>query len=123
MIDKSHVTMEQQACLVCCKMFDTGSILLDKRLRPRFEHHTVTGWGFCPEHRKLKDDGFVALIEIDPDKSGSQPYKPHTVWRTGTLAHVRAEVWAHIFDVPLPDEGLCFVEPGLIAMLERKREE
>ena len=30
------------------------------------------GWGLCPEHQKLSDDGFVALLECDPQCSGSQ---------------------------------------------------
>ena len=33
MDEKSHVSLEQHACLVCGVSFDTGSILLDKRLR------------------------------------------------------------------------------------------
>ena len=33
MNDKSHVSLEQHVCLVCGKAFDTGTILLDKRLR------------------------------------------------------------------------------------------
>ena len=61
MNDKSHVSLEQHVCLVCGKAFDTGTILLDKRLRASMEHHTKTGWGLCPEHQKLADDGFVAL--------------------------------------------------------------
>ena len=33
MNDKSHVSLEQHVCLVCGTAFDTGAILLDKRLR------------------------------------------------------------------------------------------
>ena len=66
MNDKSHVSLEQHVCLVCGKAFDTGTILLDKRLRASMEHHTKTGWGLCPEHQKLADDGFVALVEWYP---------------------------------------------------------
>ncbi len=55
MNDKSHVSLEQHVCLVCGKAFDTGAVLLDKRLRASMEHHTKTGWGLCPEHQKLSD--------------------------------------------------------------------
>ena len=72
MNDKSHVSLEQHVCLVCGTAFDTGAILLDKRLRASMERHTATGWGLCPEHQKLADDGFVALVECDPQRSGSQ---------------------------------------------------
>ena len=53
MSDKSHVSIEQHICLVCGAAFETGSILLDRRLRASMEHHTKTGWGLCPEHQKL----------------------------------------------------------------------
>ena len=33
MDDKSHVSLEQQLCLMCGTAFDTGNILLDRRLR------------------------------------------------------------------------------------------
>lgn len=74
MSDKSYVTLEQHVCVVCAKPFDTNALLLHRRLAPVFERHTVTGWGLCPEHQKLKDDGFVALVEIDRAKSsGDSP--------------------------------------------------
>ena len=89
MHDKSHVSLEQHVCLVCGTAFDTGAILLDKRLRASMERHTTTGWGLCPEHQKLFDDGFVALVECDPQRSGSQAggrMKPEQAYRTGRLA-------------------------------------
>lgn len=43
MSEKSHVSLEQHACLVCGTTFDTGAILLDKRLRASMERHTATG--------------------------------------------------------------------------------
>ncbi|WP_296781558.1 ATPase [Variovorax sp.] len=96
MSDKSHVSIEQHICLVCGAAFETGSILLDRRLRASMEHHTKTGWGLCPEHQKLADDGFVALVECDPQRSGSQAdgrMKPEQAYRTGRLAHLRRTGW------------------------------
>jgi hypothetical protein len=58
MDDKSHVSLEQQLCLVCGTAFDTGNILLDRRLRASMKHHTTTGWGLCPEHQRLFSEGF-----------------------------------------------------------------
>src|SRR3546814_5168048 len=49
MNDKSHVSLEQHVCLVCGVAFDTGAILLDKRLRASLERHTATGWGLRSE--------------------------------------------------------------------------
>ena len=95
MHDKSHVSLEQHVCLVCGTAFDTGAVLLDKRLRASMERHTATGWGLCPEHRKLADDGFVALVECDPQRSGSQ-------------AGGRMK----------PEQACVFVEPGVIEQLQ-----
>lgn len=114
MNDKSYVTMEQQVCIVCGKTFDTGSILMDRYLKDRFDMHTITGWGMCEEHAKLKADGFTALVEIDEAKTTDR----ENPYRTGNLAHVRNSVWEHIFDVPLPPKGVCFVEVGVLAKLQ-----
>lgn len=87
MNDKSHVSLEQRVCLVCGAVFDTGSILLDKRLRASMEHRTTTGWGLCVEHQRLFDEGYVALVECDPQRSGSpsagDKLKPEQAYRTG----------------------------------------
>ena len=123
MHDKSHVFLEQHVCLVCGARFDTGAILLDKRLRASMERHTATGWGLCPEHQKLSDDGFVALVECDPQRSraaaGAARMKPDQAHRTGRLAHLKREVFADVFNVPIEDKQPCvFVEPGVIEQLQ-----
>ena len=123
MNDKSHVSMEQHVCLVCGVAFDTGAILLDKRLRASMERHTKTGWGLCAEHQKLADDGFVALVECDPQRSGSPAgggrVKPEQAYRTGRLAHLKREAFAQVFNVPIAADQPCvFVEPGVIEQLQ-----
>ncbi|HBR2750777.1 TPA: ATPase [Klebsiella aerogenes] len=123
MNDKSHVSLEQHLCLVCGVAFDTGTILLDKRLRASMEQHTATGWGLCPEHQKLSDDGFVALVECDPQRSvspaASGRVKPEQANRTGRLAHLKREVFAKVFNAPVAADQPCvFVEPGVIEQLQ-----
>ncbi|ELV3678246.1 hypothetical protein P5767_001205 [Citrobacter freundii] len=123
MNDKSHVSLEQHVCLVCGTRFDTGAVLLDRRLRASMERHTATGWGLCPEHQKLSDDGFVALVECDPQRSGSPAgggrVKPEQAYRTGRLAHLKREAFAQVFNVPIAADQPCvFVEPGVIEQLQ-----
>ncbi|HCF7075576.1 TPA: ATPase [Pseudomonas aeruginosa] len=123
MNEKSHVSLEQHVCLVCGTRFDTGAVLLDRRLRASMERHTATGWGLCPEHQKLSDDGFVALVECDPQRSGSPAaggrVKPEQAYRTGRLAHLKREAFAQVFDVPIAADQPCvFVEPGVIEQLQ-----
>ena len=91
---KSHVGMEQKACPVCGQAFDTGAILLDKRLRNTLERKTVTGWDLCPEHAKLWEKGYIALVECDPEKSTftDGTIKPPDAYRTGRIAHIREQL-------------------------------
>lgn len=118
MSDKSHVTMEQRVCVVCGKLFDTGAILLDRQLRARFDRQTVTGWGMCPEHQKLIDDGYVALVSTIPPRVGST-VRPEDADRTGRLAFLKRDVWERIFTVPLPAKGVAFVSDEVLDHLEK----
>lgn len=123
MNDKSHVSLEQRVCLVCGVRFDTGSLLLDRRLRASLAHHTTTGWGLCAEHQKLADNGFLALVECDPQRSGPLSsvggMEPGQAYRTGRLAHLKREAFAWVFNVPIAvDQLVVFVEPGVIDRLQ-----
>jgi len=123
MSEKSHVSMEQHVCLVCGRPFDTGAILLDRRLRPSMARHTVTGWDLCAEHRRLHEAGFVALVECDPTKSGNpgagERISPSEAYRTGKLAHLKREIFVKMFNVAAdPDTPCVFVDPEVMAMLE-----
>lgn len=97
---KSHVSLEQNVCPVCGNVFDTNSILLDRRLRQSMESRTVTGWSLCPEHEKLYADGYVALVAVDEKQSGF-PMAPDNVYRTGAIMHVRGEALKQIVNVPI----------------------
>jgi hypothetical protein len=123
MNDKSHVSLEQHVCLVCGSTFDTGSILLDRRLRATMERHTTTGWGLCPEHQRLFSEGFVALVECDPQRSrmpsGDGSMKPEQAHRTGRLAHLKRGAFAQVFNTSIAvDQPCVFVEPGVIERLQ-----
>ncbi|KSQ24935.1 ATPase, partial [Pseudomonas aeruginosa] len=121
MSDKSHVSLEQHVCLVCGTTFDTGNLLLDRRLRQSMAMHTTTGWGLCTEHQRMFSEDFVALVECDPQRSGnpSGHLNPEQAYRTGRVAHVKREVFARLFDVPIIDQqAFVFVEPGVIDHLQ-----
>src|SRR3546814_2187397 len=111
MNDKSHVSLEQHACLVCGARFDTGAILLDKRLRASMERHTATGWGLCPEHQTLPDAGFVALADCDPQRSASPSapdrMQPEQPYRPGRFAHLQRALCARLFTVPIAVKQPC----------------
>jgi len=111
-MEKSHVTLEQKICSVCGKTYDTNSILLDRRLRPKFEMHTTTGYGLCPADQKKKDKGFVALVECDASKStpDGNIMKPENAYRTGRVMHMKKKIFAGMFNVSGGTPPMAFIE-------------
>lgn len=120
--DKSYVTLEQRQCVVCGTTYDTGSLLLDKRLRDCFDHYTVTGTGLCPEHDKLFKDGYLALVGCDEKKTkvaGGKVMKPEDAYRTGTIVHIRKTVAREIFNIEIPDKlPMMFCDEEVVAKLQ-----
>lgn len=110
-----NVSMEQAQCPVCLKLFDTGAILFARSLNRKLKDRMVTHFEMCPEHQKLKDDGFVALVELEREPRGDED--PLHAPRTGRIAHIRAEAWPKIMNVPVPPKMLCVVEKGVIDKL------
>ena len=70
-----------------CYPFRHWRILLDRRLHASMRRHTTTGWGLCPEHQRLHSEGFVALVECDPQRSGAPSddgqIKPEQAYQPG----------------------------------------
>ena len=66
--------------------------------------------------------GYVALVEIDPDRSGATDSKEtitqREAYRTGNISWIRSKVWDDVFNVPLPDPPLCFVGADVTAKLQ-----
>ena len=110
-MEKSHVSLEQKICKVTGMPYDTDSLLLDRRLKNSLERHTITGWGISPEVQKHLDNGFVALVEIDPEKSDKLPdgnIAPSGAYRLGRIIYMRKEVAEQMINVPIKE--LCFVD-------------
>jgi len=104
MIDKSYVTLEQHVCPICGIVFDTGSILMDRRLQPTFEKHTISGYECCVEC-KTRLIEYVALIEVDNLK------KP-----TGQLLWLKRDVAGKIFNVPIED--VAYIDAAAVERLK-----
>lgn len=120
-MEKSHVTMEQKVCVVCGKIYDTGAILLDKRLQPRFEMHTVTGRGMCEEHERLKKEGYIALVGIDPERSmcSGEIIHDQNAYRTGAIIHIKKEAFKKIFNKKIPAGMVAFADQAAINAIKR----
>lgn len=125
--DKSWVGMEQHVCPICGAVFDTGALLLDKRMRKTFGHKNITGYGLCPEHNKLYADGFTAMVGCDPDKSErleNGRIRAEQASRTGAVMHIRRTVWPQLFGEPAPTDAegeplaMVFCDQALIDQLQ-----
>jgi hypothetical protein len=108
--------MEQHVCIVCCQPFDTGAILLDRRLRNTLDRHTVTGWGRCPTH---SDPEYVYLVGCRTSPHGDRVHDPADADRSGEVMQVKVEAWSRCFNVPLPKDRVAFVEQAVIEEFKR----
>ena len=118
---KSYVGMASEVCAICGKPH-TESVLLDRRLRDTFENGKTytTGNAPCSECQTKIDDGYVALVKVDEEKSGAvhkDLLQPGDAWRTGNISWIRSRIWPDVFTVPLPDPPLCFVGAEVTAKL------
>lgn len=111
MITKSYVTMEKHQCIVCGRLYETGALLLNKRMKDSFEKYTTTGTGLCPEHQKLFDDEYIALIEVNNKQQGASLTLKNAN-RTGRIAHIHEATARQIFNTPIGTEPMMFVEIG-----------
>ena len=119
---KSFVTLEQRVCIVCGKEYDTDTLLIDKRMSEKFDMHTVTGWGMCNEHTELRQKDFIAMIEIDPEKSGEpddqSQVKPDNAYRTGNILHLHIDAFRAMFNAEVPPKMICFIDSKITALLK-----
>ena len=125
---KSYVSVEVKVCEVCGSEWETNSILLDKRLKESMEDKTITGYGLCPEHQKLHDEGYIALIAIDESRSSNKPENNiirgmDGIYRTGGIAHIKREAAKRVFDCEIPSGPFMYCDDEVINMLEKMQQQ
>ena len=119
MSDKSYVTLEQRLCIVCGHPYDSGSLLLHQRLKPVFDRKTVTGWGICDEHKKMRDAGFVALVELSNAYVAGTTITPNNASRTGVFMHMKKEIFKEVFDTKIDEQMVVFIEPEVTEKIKK----
>lgn len=120
---ENFVAMGQRVCIVCGSTYDSGEILVHKRFREIKEDQRVTGFGLCEEHKKMYDQGYVALIEVDPSKSTieNERVQPSSAYRTGNVCHMKRDACFRVFGKGV-DTPVMFVEVGVIDALRKLQE-
>ncbi len=112
-MSKSFVTMAQKQCAVCGTMYDTGELLLDKRMRNRFDNYTCIGYGLCPEHQSMADDGYIAVVAVSEDRKTM----------LGAVAHIRRSAWDKVFNSEAPSGPVAHCDMSTIEAIKAKYEE
>lgn len=100
---KSYVTLAK--CVICKE--DTGELLLDRRLRDRFEMYTTFPDSVCKTCReKYLSDG---VMIINPDSYD--------------LIVLRVEAFTRIFNKPIPPQHIAFCDQEVINRINQSRGE
>lgn len=122
MSDKASQSTERLSCIVCCAEYESEVLIMDADMREMLEKLGIAKWGLCPTCRALRDEGFIALVECDPEKSGNpkagQRVLPDKVHRTGVMVRIPQEVFYSLFGRPAFARMPCvYVPPGVIQQL------
>lgn len=117
-MEKSFVTLEQNVCPICTKVFETGNLLMDTRIRngklmETFDKYTVTGYSVCEECQKMIDEGRVALVEIN-EPSDPNNLTPDNVDRTGKIGWMKREAVRQYLPEFPEDKLMCYIEKGIL---------
>lgn len=125
MTEKSYVGMEAKVCPICGVQHTYDcALFIDKRLKNSLEKETVTGFGLCEEHQKLYEDGYLALVGMDEEKSTKEAngnYKPQGAYRTGSIVHVKRHVIKAMIDIEIAEDvPLIYVEEEVIDMFKTR---
>lgn len=117
-MNKSYVSIEQNVCPVCGKTFETGTLLMDNKLRDKFEMHTVTGYSLCPEHQAQFEDGYLHLVVAENPHKGSRMKIEDAVYQ-GEVLSIKRHVAAQIFNTEFPDDlPMVYIEPEVARLLK-----
>jgi hypothetical protein len=111
-MDKSYVTMEQKLCPVCGTTFDSGALLLDKRLNNTFDRKTTTAFMLC-EDCKAKSEEYLALVVVDESKSvlsNDGTLKSESAYRTGEIIHIKRTAAKKMFSIEHSKLPMVFID-------------
>ena len=96
-MDKSYVTLE--LCPICQK--ETGTILMDRHLRDKFEMHTINPTNPCDncKEKYLKD----GVLIINPE--------------TCRLVVLTVDAFKRVMNIPVPKKHICFAHDDVLDQL------
>lgn len=126
-MNKSYVSLEMFIDPITGEKHNyEGGILLDERLKDSMEKETIVGHKYSEDTQNKLDNNFIALIEVDPHKSGilksTETLKPSEAHRTGNIAWLKKEVASDLFNVEI-NTNMVFIEPEVFDYLQKQVEQ
>ena len=100
-MSNDFVAMERAVCPVCGVIHEDGGVLLDKRLKTIEDKDTITHLTLCPEHQKLYDDGYIAMLVVSNEETEGTKLSVHNAKPTGTLIHIKKHIAEEFFDIKI----------------------
>ena len=125
MTDKSYVTLERKQCPICGVIHDKDcGLLVDTRLKKRFDMYTTTGLAICSDCQKKLDDNYLAMIIVDETKSEiiNDKVKLQDAHRTGELMWIKRDAANHMFGQDLSEWKFIFADTALAKQLKERSE-
>lgn len=117
-MSKSYVTLETYICPICGKEHESGNLLLDTRLRDKFDKYTPTDYAVCDDCQEMIDDDYFALIEVTNSIDNRETLGISDANRTGAILWIKKEVAEDIFNVDIEDFNFAFVDKEVIKLLK-----
>jgi len=98
-MEKSYVTLA--LCPICKE--ETGELLMDRRLKPTFEMHTIVPHSVCEKCREkyLKE----AVLLINP--------------KTGSLVVIKDEAFKGMFNKDIPPQRIAFCDEEVLEKINK----
>lgn len=119
-MEKDYVSLDTKVCPVCVKKHSVG-VLLNTRLRKTLERNTVTGWEYCPECQTNIENGYIAFVSVDIEKS-IRSSNVEGAYRTGRIAWLRKPVAEEMFNHKI-NSPMVFASDELVDNLEKMKNE
>lgn len=105
---------EQRICMVCGNKFDTGRKV---SVQSHERESVVTGYDVCSPHKRDFVEGWIWVIEFDPDKTNNLSLDG--IYRTGRALRIHKDDWPNVITIPVPDPPIATIP---IAIYEKLRD-
>lgn len=131
MREKSYVSIACRVCPITGEEWETGEILMDRKMKNTFDIKTIIGYGFSPSVQEQINKGYIALVEIDSEKSetpdsllkkGDEKMSVSDAYRTGRIAYMKELVAQDMLNISIGTE-MAYIDIETFNYLEKLKQE